>query len=123
WASRTYSEFLTSLYVRNKDLPSKQVLGLITHNGKVIPQLAEAAMWLAKSNDDLFSFILEHDPTALILGDGRIAEDSKKELIVERLLSALKNGTIRKVDSSNRRLRSLKHPSLAKQLQHALQDE
>ncbi len=65
WAHQTYAEFLAARFVVEQGMPAEQIFNLLMHRGtggfKLVPQLHEAAAWLATMNRDVFAAVMKSD--------------------------------------------------------------
>lgn len=65
---RQFREFLAAWYLKQRELPVSQMMNLLLHpvDGKVIPQLAETAAFLATLVPEVFERLLAVDPEVLL---------------------------------------------------------
>jgi len=90
WAHQTYAEYLAARYAVHNDMALAQIMSLIVHpadpDGKLVPQLAETAAWLAGMRVDVFNEILTADPEVLLRSDVATAEEAGRASLVDALL-------------------------------------
>ncbi|CAM3992878.1 NACHT domain-containing protein [Saccharibacillus endophyticus] len=121
WSHQTYAEFLAAIYLIESNFTFEQMLSLIKHptdpTGKIIPQLRETAVWLASLNNNVFQYILDHEPELLLKSDIVNTEDNAKKRIVEHLLLKCEAQELHgsEPDLINL-LNKLNHPQIAAQL-------
>lgn len=127
FAHQTYAEFLVAWYLVQHEIPLVQVMSLIVSpedpERKLVPQLHEAAVWLAGMMPDVFREILKADPDVLLRSDVATADVKDREALVENLLKLydeekLLNGAL----GNYSRYRKLEHPGLVEQLQPYIRD-
>jgi hypothetical protein len=95
WAHQTYAEFLASRYLEQQHISTPQVLSLIQHpldpERKLVPQLHEAAAWIASNRREIFEMILRTDSDALLRSDVGTADDLTKSQLVNAVLDGADN--------------------------------
>lgn len=122
WAHQTYAEFLAARYLLQHQMTTAQIMSLIVHpgdpDGKLVPQLYEAAAWLAGMLPDVFRAIMRADPEVLLRSDVATAEVKDRAALVENLLRLYDEEKLVDRDTDIRKqYKKLAHPRLAKQLQ------
>jgi hypothetical protein len=126
-AHRTYAEFLAAWYLSQRGLTLKQKMALLRHpqdaSGRIVPQLAETAAWLAGMHTDVFRTILESDPQVLLRSDVAKATPKDREALVDSLLRLFDAEKVNDSDWGLRgTYRNLKHPGLAGQIEPYIRD-
>ncbi|MEM6253510.1 MAG: hypothetical protein AAF821_11360 [Cyanobacteria bacterium P01_D01_bin.156] len=82
WAHRTYAEFLTAWYLAKNNLDLPQLESLTFNEGRVVPQLADVAKWLASMRSDFLQKVIKTDANILIKGDlSSFDRDTKSEIL------------------------------------------
>ncbi len=87
WAHQTYAEFLAARYLHTH--PAVRGHQLLLHpdgSGKVIPQLREAAAWLAGMDVEVFRKLTQTDPETLLRSDVLSATEQDRAQLVSALL-------------------------------------
>lgn len=117
FSHQTYAEFLAAWFVRERDLSKQQVLSLLTAvddpDGRLIPQLAETAGWVAAMRPDLRDDLTKADPRALIRSSA-LPEDRASH--VAHLLDFFKGGEHFDEWQLRTHFWKLRHDALAEQL-------
>jgi hypothetical protein len=121
WAHQSYAEFLAAHYLVQHHMPPVQIMSLLAHPAdperKLVPQLHEAAAWLAGMMPAVFREIMNTDPDVLLRSDVATTDVNDRAALVENLLRLYDEGRLLDRDWSVRRqYRKLAHPGLAKQL-------
>jgi len=121
WAHQSYAEFLAARYLVQRQMSLPQMMSLIVHPGdpdrKLVPQLHEAAAWLAGMVPDVFREIMRVDPQVLLQSDVATADLKDRAVLVETLLRLYDEERLLNRDLDIRgRYSKLDHPSLAEQL-------
>lgn len=120
WAHKTYAEFLAARFLMHQKLPVEQVLDLVLHHqdrNAVIPQLREAASWIASMRQDTFREIARRDPQVLLASDVTKADGNGREGLVRHLLERFDREEALDDNWDERGYcRKLAHPALAAQL-------
>jgi predicted NACHT family NTPase len=120
WAHQTYAEFLAAWYLTQHKTSLAQIKSLIfsseNPDHKLIPQLHEAAAWLASMRLDVLQEIVKTDPDVLLKTD--VPTDAGvRASIVDSLLTQYEAGKLFDRDGSNyRHYAKLKHSGLVEQL-------
>ena len=91
WMHWTFAEFLAARWVINRDLTSEQVADLIFRpdvdgRDRVVPQLHEAAAWLAAMRGDVMGRVVGSDPQVLLRSTIAHTDPGTRARIVESLL-------------------------------------
>lgn len=98
WAHQTYPEYLAARYVVTRGLPLSQMMGLITNpldpSQKVLPGMLEVAAWMASMNSEVFDYLLQYDPNALVESDVALTDPEQRDCLVRALLSDLASGEL-----------------------------
>src|SRR5215217_4236340 len=115
WAHQTYAEFLAARYLVQRSVGTEQMMSLITHpddeQGRLVPQLHEAAAWLASMSPDMFREIRDADPEVLLRSDVASTDLEDKVRLVGTLL--------RLYDEGKLLVLGLVPPSQYRKLEHA----
>ncbi len=115
WAHQTYAEFLASYYIKQMTLT--QMMSLIFHQKKIVPQLHETAAWLSGMNHDVFREIMNADPEVLLQSAAVIADVKDREALVGTLLRLYDEEKLLDWKWGVRgHYKKLSHPCLAEQL-------
>ncbi len=127
FAHQTYAEFLAAWYLHSRGVDTTQMLSLITHpgedGGRVVPQVQEAAAWLASLVPAMYNRIVESDPQVLLSSDVATMGPEARERLVGSLLRLFDAGTL--IDSqwgTRAKYRKLAHPKLRAQLEPFIRD-
>jgi hypothetical protein len=127
FSHQTYAELLAADYLVRRGLAPSQILGLILHpggGGEVVPQLQEAAAWLATLVPAVRDHILRTDPQVLLGSDVSTMSVPTREALVGSLLQLFDAGVLIDDDWDKRaRYRKLAHPRLAEQLRPYIVDQ
>lgn len=90
WVHQTFAEFLAAWYI--KDMTLRQIRALIFHpDGKLIPQLQEAAGWIALMRNDVFEEILTVQPDILLRSDTASRSMETKIKLAQGILAQIEN--------------------------------
>ncbi|HYL33069.1 MAG TPA: hypothetical protein VEU53_07985 [Stellaceae bacterium] len=118
WAHQGYGEFLAALYVKDKRVPSRTILQVLTHpTGGLIPQLAVVAAWTASLSAELRVSMINADPWALLRGDLSKWEAPDLELLTRSMLDHVEQGRFfEHFFGMTESYAKLAHPGLAEQL-------
>lgn len=121
FAHQTYAEFLAAQYLVQRQMNLTQMMSLLTHPGdpdrKLVPQLHEAAAWLAGMVPDVFREITQVNPDVLLQSDVATADSDDRAVLVKNLLNLYDEEVLLDYNIEIRkRYRKLAHPSLADQL-------
>ena len=127
WAHYTYAEFLAARWVWHHQLPAAQVVALLAHpdepDGSVVPQLHEAASWLAGVRGDVLRYVASREPLLLLWSDVQHATDDERAAVTAALLAVAESGTLRRPPFGARvPYERLAHPGLAAQLAPVIAD-
>jgi hypothetical protein len=88
----------------------------------VVPQLAEAAAWLAGANDNFLQHLLRIDPEVLLRSDITRIQGSRKREVVQAVLEKAKRLELFDDIGLRRFFSSLRHDGLSQQLWPFIQD-
>lgn len=119
WAHQTYAEFLAAWYLKQYNLNLTQILNLIIHSGRVVPQLQETTAWLASMMPEVFQEVMKTDPDVLLQSDISTIDDENKAQLVEALLKLHHE---EKLKYDWRRYNNLNYPGLAALLESYIRD-
>lgn len=125
WRHRRYREYLAAWYVQHRALPLAQVRSLLLHpgDGRVVPQLAEVASFLASGQPDVLGVLLEADPLTLLRSDLGLCNSEVRTQVVGALLGQFDRGNLVQSDRGLKpHLRKLAHPGLATQVRPVIVD-
>ncbi|PQV65265.1 hypothetical protein B1R32_1012 [Abditibacterium utsteinense] len=122
WRHRSFAEFLTARYLIQRGLQGEDLLGAISHDGKVVPQLTGVATHLASADSQARTLLLISDPELVLRSDVKSISDSEREQLVEVILQALKDRRLSWRDLFER-CHQLSHPRLPNQLHDFLLDK
>jgi hypothetical protein len=121
WAHQTYAEFLAARYLVQRGVPTEQTMSLLVHpgdeEGRLVPQLHEAAAWLAGTSPEVFRRLTDVDPEVLLRSDAASTDAEDRAALVETLLKLYDAESL--LDgwwAPRLRYERLKHPGLAEQL-------
>jgi predicted NACHT family NTPase len=127
FAHQTYAEFLAAWHLHSRGMEATQMLSLIAHPGdeagRVVPQLQEAAAWLASLVPAVYDRIVGSDPQVLLSSDVATMSPEARERLVGSLLQLFDAGTL--IDSQwglRTKYRKLAHPQLQSQLEPFIRD-
>ncbi|TCN39807.1 hypothetical protein EV644_103107 [Kribbella orskensis] len=93
WTHRTVEEYLCAIHLH--ELPLRTALSLLADPGKpsqLLPQMVEAAGWLAALRDDAFDWLVDHQPTALLTPDLRSRPDYQRARVAKALIDGMVDG-------------------------------
>lgn len=119
FAHQSYVEFLAAWHVYSHGLEVQRTLALLSHpdDGRIPPQHAETAIWLAALDRDIFTALVETEPLLLLRSDLSDTTDEQKVQLTGKLLGAFAAKTEFDRDWGLRQhYRKLAHPGLAGQL-------
>lgn len=128
WAHQTYAEFLAARYLMQKGVTTEKAMSLLTHpgdeEGRLIPQLHEAAAWLASMSPEVFQTLTEADPEVLLRSDVASTDVEDKATLVETMLRLYDEERLLDAGWAPRdRYKRLQHPDLADQLRPYVEDK
>lgn len=125
WAHQSYAEFLAAWYLNLTGMTAANLRPLFRSaadsQGGIVPALLETAAWLADLQPAFWHEILAIDPVALLQSDLRRLTETKRGLLVERLIRWF-GSLARPPYQSSGFMQYLSHPGLAAQLQPLLSD-
>ena len=116
---RQFREFLAAWYLKQRELPVSQLMNLLLHpaDGKVIPQLAETAAFLAALVPEVFECLLAADPEVLLRSTLASLPHETRGKLADTLLRQYEANPLPSLTRGvYERLNQLKHPGLAGQL-------
>jgi len=121
WAHQTYAEFLAARYLAKHKTTLTQIMSLLVHPGdteaKLVPQLHEAAAWIAGMLPEVFRKITSVNPEVLLRSDIATADLKDRAALVKSLLKIYDEEGLLDRDRDNRkRYNRLNHPGIADQL-------
>lgn len=120
WAHKTHAEFLAARFLTRRNVSLAQIGDMVFHHQDreaIVPQLREAAAWIASMRPDVFAYVGERDPQVLLASDVVKADAPGRRQLVQHLLEAFDNE--RALDDNwDERLyyRKLSHQDLSAQL-------
>ncbi len=129
WSHWTYPEFLAADFVKQRQLTPRQIEKLIFSSeeitgemGRVVPQLAETAAWIAMMDRRLLGRVIRFDPQVLLRSQVVTADYESKRQLVDALLCAAESDrfTSRLVRPGDYHV--LDHPGLSDQLVPWIED-
>ncbi len=125
WAHQTYAEFLAAWYLISNGVPADEILDVLLHDdGRVIPQLREAAARAASLEPEIFRRLIDADPLVLLRGDVASVAPQNRAVLVAALLTAFDAGTLFDRDWGRHQLyEKLDHPGLVDQLRPYIVDQ
>jgi predicted NACHT family NTPase len=127
WAHQTYAEYLAARYLLERGTTLSQMVSVIVdpndRGNMIVPQLHEAAAWVASMVPGVFREILRNDPTVLLKSDVASADVRDRAALVENLLRLHEEGRIIHDWQIHRMYRKLRHPALTHQLRPYIQDK
>lgn len=121
WAHQTYAEFLAARYLAKHKMTLTQIMSLLVHPGdtesKLVPQLHEAAAWIAGMLPEVFRKITSVNPEVLLRSDIATTDLKDRATLVDSLLKIYDEEGLLDRDRDNRkRYKRLANPGLAEQL-------
>jgi hypothetical protein len=125
WSHPTFAEFLCSEWVTDTMSP-RQVDEVFLHAGegpaRVVPQLVDAATWLAGAFPAMFRVLLDQHPLPLLRADTQILEDDTKLQIATAMFAWADGPSLGRMESPDRALlKNLSCPPLVEFLRGKLQ--
>lgn len=125
WGHQTYAEFLAAWYLKKHDVSISQIKSLITHpddpNRKIIPQLGEAAAWLAGMIPEIFQAIVRAEPDLLLRSEVATGDSPRRAALVKALLQLYEDEHA--YDRDRQHYKNLAHPGLGGQLRPYITDK
>jgi predicted NACHT family NTPase len=127
WAHQTYAEFLAARYLIQRGVETEQAMSLIVHPGdeqdRLVPQLHEAAAWLASMSPEVFRAITYHDPEILLRSDVASTDVENKVALVATMLRLYDEERLLDVGlMPQSQYRKLEHTGLTEQLRSYIAD-
>lgn len=126
FAHQSYVEFLAAWHVYSHGLEVQRTIALLSHpdDGRIPPQHAETAIWLAALDGDVFTALVETEPLLLLRTDLSDTTDEQKAQLTGKLLGAFVAKSEFDRDWGLRQhYRKLVHPGLADQLRPYIVDK
>lgn len=118
WAHNCYGEFLSVLYLYEKNVPPSTSIKVLTHpTSGLIPQIAMVGAWFASFIPESRSSLIATDPWTLLYGDLSNWSDTDRELLVSSLLEYEEEGRFHEYPFGFMELfKKLKYSGLADQI-------
>lgn len=121
WAHQTYAEFLAARYLVQRGVTTEQAMSLLVHpedeEGRLVPQLHEAAAWLAGMSPEVFRRLTDADPEVLLRSDVASTDVEDKAALVRTLLRLYDEERLLDADFAPRdRYKRLEYFGIAEQL-------
>ncbi len=121
WAHQTYAGFLAARYLTKHKMTLTQIMSLLVHPGDIesnlVPQLHEAAAWIAGMSPEVFRKITSVNPEVLLRSDIATADLKDRATLVESLLKVYDEEGLLDRDQENRkRYKRFNHPGIVGQL-------
>ena len=124
FAHRTYAEFLAARFISALNLPTSQVMEVLTlpdNSGRLVPQLRELAAWLGHSNPELLSLVLSAEPEMVFDSSVSLTDEAHIEAIFDELASLVERNKLPIYDRRQiRAYHKLRHPGLLEKLREIL---
>jgi hypothetical protein len=125
FAHQTFAECLAAQFLLR--LPLIQVRSLLcardADEEHVVPQLAEAAAWLAGMREDFFDYLCRIEPETLLRSDVARVQSQRKVELVAAILERAKRAELFDERHNRRFFGSLKHPGISDQLAAFITDK
>jgi hypothetical protein len=124
WAHQSYAEFLSALYLADKQVLPRNILKILQHPaGGLVPQLAVVTAWIASISKDVREALLQSEPMVLLRGDLTSWSEQDLAALTASLLTALEHNRVHDfIIGISEFYARLKHPTLALQLRPYIQD-
>lgn len=119
FAHQSYVEFLAAWHVHSNGLETQRALALFCHpnDGRIPPQYAESAIWLAALDGNIFTALVEAETLLLLRTDLSDRTNEQKAQLIEVLLNSFAARTEFDMDWGLRQhYRKLAYPGLGRQL-------
>src|ERR1017187_1148175 len=119
WGHRTFAEFLAAEYLRVRGVPTRQAVGLLEHpapGGRIAPQLAGTATWLAAMSHEGWRTVAHRNPDIVLASDSPTLSDNDRADLVSALLTLTSQSAIGRFWIGSPLHRHLCHPGLSAQL-------
>ena len=118
FAHQTFAECLAAQFLSR--LPLIQIRRILcardSGDEHVVPQLAEAAAWVAGRSDAFFDYLCRIEPEVLLRSDASKVQNQRKSVLVAAVLEKTNRAELFDEQSLRRFFYTLKHPGLAEQL-------
>lgn len=125
FAHQTFAECLASQFLSR--LPLAQIRSaLCARDGQqehVVPQLAEAAAWVAGAREDFFDHLCQIEPEVILRSDVSKVQNRRKAALVVAVLEKARRAELFDDRNISRFFDALKHPELAAQLAPFITDK
>jgi predicted NACHT family NTPase len=127
WAHQTYAEFLAARYLMQAGVATRKAMALLVHpddeEGRLVPQLHEAAAWLAGMSPEVYRRLTDVDPEVLLRSDAASTDAEDRATLVETLLKLYDEERLLDGGWAPRvRYERLEHPGLSEQLRPYVAD-
>jgi predicted NACHT family NTPase len=126
WAHQTYAAYLAGTYML-ENMSAKQASNLFLCSAEghryVVPQLHEAAAWLAGMSPAIMAEIMREDPHVLLRSDVASATDETRATLVTSLLQLFDADELLDKAELRGTYRKLKHSGLPEQLRSYITDK
>ncbi len=126
FAHQSYVEFLAAWHVHSLGVDAQRALAFLRHpdDGRIPPQHAESAIWLAALNGNIFTALVETEPLLLLHTDLSDTSAEQKAQLTAKLLSSFAARTEFDMDWGLRQhYRELAFPGLGAQLSSYIVDK
>jgi len=127
WAHHSYTEFLAARYLIERGVPTKQLLSLLVHpgdpRGRIVPQLAGVAAWLASMSPEVFRAVTRSNPDLMLWADAARLEDCDRKELVDTLLRMFSEEQLNREWELYPAYSRLAHPGLGAQLEPFLRPD
>ncbi|MEF3074827.1 hypothetical protein V2P20_07300 [Methylobacter sp. Wu1] len=116
FASRTFGEFLMAWFIANSNVSITQKLKVMLHpdSQRLLPDLHEAAAWLAALDSGFLDWLVKHEPEAALEADFATLAQGDLPVLVDGLLQLAVEE--QRASYGWQRLAKLKYPGLEEKL-------
>lgn len=127
WRHQSHAEFLAAHYLSLRQLPFAQIKSLLADSTdnmqRIIPQMEEAACWMAEMNDVVFTGLVANNADIFLRCDPMYWDDNIRNLLVVSYLELVRHNETPELDWQLKdRFARLAHPGLASQLRPIIID-